>query len=132
MAKAIANEADVPFFSISGSEFVEMFIGVGAARVRNLFNTAARNIAPSIIFIDEIDAIGRERGSGIGGGNDEREQTLNQLLTEMDGFKENKGVIVVGATNRADILDKALLRPGRFTRQISVGLPDRLGRIELF
>ena len=130
LAKAIANEANVPFYSVAGSEFVEMFIGVGAARVRNLFNTAAEN-APSIIFIDEIDAIGRERGSGIGGGNDEREQTLNQLLTEMDGFKENKGVIVVGATNRADILDKALLRPGRFTRQISVGLPDRLGRIDI-
>ena len=128
LAKAIANEADVPFFSISGSEFVEMFIGVGAARVRNLFNKAAEN-SPCIIFIDEIDAIGRERGAGVGGGNDEREQTLNQLLTEMDGFKENKGVIVVGATNRVDILDAALLRPGRFDRQITVGLPDRLGRI---
>jgi len=130
LAKAIANEANVPFFSISGSEFVEMFIGVGAARVRNLFNKAAEN-SPAIIFIDEIDAIGRERGAGIGGGNDEREQTLNQLLTEMDGFKENKGVIVVAATNRADILDKALLRPGRFSRQITVGLPDRLGRINI-
>nr|YP_009308877.1 cell division protein FTSH [Toxarium undulatum]YP_009308959.1 cell division protein FTSH [Toxarium undulatum]AOS86620.1 cell division protein FTSH [Toxarium undulatum]AOS86702.1 cell division protein FTSH [Toxarium undulatum] len=130
LAKAIANEADVPFFSISGSEFVEMFIGVGAARVRNLFNKAAEN-SPCIIFIDEIDAIGRERGAGVGGGNDEREQTLNQLLTEMDGFKENKGVIVVGATNRADILDRALLRPGRFSRQITVGLPDRLGRINI-
>ena len=130
LAKAIANEADVPFFSISGSEFVEMFIGVGAARVRNLFNKAAKN-APAIIFIDEIDAIGRERGAGIGGGNDEREQTLNQLLTEMDGFKENKGVIVVAATNRADILDKALLRPGRFSRQITVGLPDRVGRANI-
>merc|ERR1712176_968378 len=128
LAKAIANEANVPFFSVAGSEFVEMFIGIGAARVRDLFQKASEN-APCIIFIDEIDAVGRERGSGIGGGNDEREQTLNQLLTEMDGFKENKGVIVVGATNRVDILDAALLRPGRFDRQITVGLPDRLGRI---
>ena len=128
LAKAIANEADVPFFSVAGSEFVEMFIGIGAARVRDLFQKAAEN-APCIVFIDEIDAVGRERGSGVGGGNDEREQTLNQLLTEMDGFKENKGVIVVGATNRVDILDAALLRPGRFDRQIQVGLPDRLGRL---
>lgn len=128
LAKAIANEANVPFFSVAGSEFVEMFIGIGASRIRDLFNKAAEN-APCIVFIDEIDAVGRERGSGIGGGNDEREQTLNQLLTEMDGFKENRGVIVVGATNRADILDAALLRPGRFDRQINVGLPDRLGRI---
>ena len=128
LAKAIANEADVPFFSVAGSEFVEMFIGIGAARVRDLFKKASDN-APCIVFIDEIDAVGRERGAGIGGGNDEREQTLNQLLTEMDGFKENKGVIVVGATNRVDILDAALLRPGRFDRQITVGLPDRLGRI---
>ena len=128
LAKAIANEADVPFFSVAGSEFVEMFIGIGAARVRDLFKKASEN-APCIVFIDEIDAVGRERGAGVGGGNDEREQTLNQLLTEMDGFKENKGVIVVGATNRADILDAALLRPGRFDRQVTVNLPDRLGRI---
>jgi cell division protease FtsH len=128
LAKAIANEADVPFFSVAGSEFVEMFIGIGAARVRDLFKKASEN-APCIVFIDEIDAVGRERGAGVGGGNDEREQTLNQLLTEMDGFKENKGVIVVGATNRVDILDSALLRPGRFDRQITVNLPDRLGRI---
>ena len=130
LAKAIANESDVPFFSVAGSEFVEMFIGIGAARVRDLFQKAAEN-APCIVFIDEIDAVGRERGSGIGGGNDEREQTLNQLLTEMDGFKENKGVIVVGATNRVDILDPALLRPGRFDRQVTVNLPDRLGRISI-
>ena len=128
LAKAIANEADVPFFSVAGSEFVEMFIGIGASRVRDLFKKASEN-APCIVFIDEIDAVGRERGAGIGGGNDEREQTLNQLLTEMDGFKENKGVIVVGATNRVDILDSALLRPGRFDRQVTVNLPDRLGRV---
>jgi len=128
LAKAIANEANVPFYSVAGSEFVEMFIGIGAARIRDLFKKASEN-APCIVFIDEIDAVGRERGAGIGGGNDEREQTLNQLLTEMDGFKENKGVIVVGATNRVDILDAALLRPGRFDRQITVNLPDRLGRI---
>ena len=128
LAKAIANEANVPFYSVAGSEFVEMFIGIGAARIRDLFQKASEN-TPCIVFIDEIDAVGRERGAGIGGGNDEREQTLNQLLTEMDGFKENKGVIVVGATNRVDILDGALLRPGRFDRQITVGLPDRLGRI---
>ena len=128
LAKAIANEANVPFYSVAGSEFVEMFIGIGAARLRDLFKKASEN-TPCIVFIDEIDAVGRERGAGIGGGNDEREQTLNQLLTEMDGFKENKGVIVVGATNRVDILDSALLRPGRFDRQITVGLPDRLGRI---
>ena len=128
LAKAIANEANVPFYSVAGSEFVEMFIGVGASRIRDLFQKASDN-TPCIVFIDEIDAVGRERGAGIGGGNDEREQTLNQLLTEMDGFKENKGVIVVGATNRIDILDSALLRPGRFDRQITVGLPDRLGRI---
>ena len=130
LAKAIANEANVPFYSIAGSEFVEMFIGIGAARVRELFKNASEN-TPSIVFIDEIDAVGRERGAGIGGGNDEREQTLNQLLTEMDGFKENKGVIVVGATNRVDILDPALLRPGRFDRQITIGLPDRRGRINI-
>src|SRR5210317_45396 len=128
LAKAIANEANVPFYSVAGSEFVEMFIGIGAARIRDLFKKASDN-TPCIVFIDEIDAVGRERGAGIGGGNDEREQTLNQLLTEMDGFKENKGVIVVGATNRVDILDAALLRPGRFDRQITVGLPDRLGRL---
>ena len=128
LAKAIASEANVPFYNVAGSEFVEMFIGIGAARVRDLFKKASEN-APCIIFIDEIDAVGRERGAGVGGGNDEREQTLNQLLTEMDGFKENKGVIVVGATNRADILDAALLRPGRFDRQVTVNLPDRLGRV---
>jgi cell division protease FtsH len=128
LAKAIASEANVPFYNVAGSEFVEMFIGIGAARIRDLFKKASEN-TPCIVFIDEIDAVGRERGSGIGGGNDEREQTLNQLLTEMDGFKENKGVIVVGATNRVDILDSALLRPGRFDRQITVGLPDRLGRL---
>jgi len=130
LAKAIASEADVPFFSVAGSEFVEMFIGIGASRIRDLFGKATEN-APCIIFIDEIDAVGRERGSGVGGGNDEREQTLNQLLTEMDGFTDNKGVIVVGATNRVDILDAALLRPGRFDRQITVGLPDRNGRVEI-
>lgn len=128
LAKAIASEANVPFYNVAGSEFVEMFIGIGAARIRDLFKKASEN-TPCIVFIDEIDAVGRERGAGIGGGNDEREQTLNQLLTEMDGFKENKGVIVVGATNRVDILDSALLRPGRFDRQITVGLPDRLGRL---
>jgi cell division protease FtsH len=130
LAKAIANEASVPFYSVAGSEFVEMFIGIGAARIRDLFKKASEN-TPCIVFIDEIDAVGRERGAGIGGGNDEREQTLNQLLTEMDGFKENKGVIVVGATKRVDILDAALLRPGRFDRQITVGLPDRLGRLAI-
>merc|ERR1712127_185704 len=130
LAKAIANEANVPFYSVAGSEFVEMFIGIGAARIRDLFKKAAEN-TPCIVFIDEIDAVGRERGAGIGGGNDEREQTLNQLLTEMDGFKENKGVIVVGATNRVDILDSALLRPGRFDRRVDVNLPDRLGRISI-
>ena len=128
LAKAIANEANVPFYNVAGSEFVEMFIGIGAARIRDLFKKASET-SPCIVFIDEIDAVGRERGAGIGGGNDEREQTLNQLLTEMDGFKENKGVIVIGATNRIDILDAALLRPGRFDRQITVNLPDRLGRI---
>ena len=130
LAKAIASEANVPFFNVAGSEFVEMFIGIGAARIRDLFDKAAEN-APCIIFIDEIDAVGRERGSGIGGGNDEREQTLNQLLTEMDGFIDNRGVIVVGATNRVDTLDAALLRPGRFDRQITVGLPDRAGRVAI-
>ena len=130
LARAIAGEAKVPFFTISGSDFVEMFVGVGASRVRDMFEQAKRQ-APCIVFIDEIDAVGRERGAGVGGGNDEREQTLNQLLTEMDGFKENKGVIVVGATNRVDILDAALLRPGRFDRQVTVNLPDRLGRISI-
>mmetsp|Transcript_58388 Transcript_58388/g.186144 ORF Transcript_58388/g.186144 Transcript_58388/m.186144 type:complete len:647 (+) Transcript_58388:393-2333(+) len=127
LAKAIAGEAGVPFFSISGSEFVEMFVGVGASRVRDLFKKAKEN-APCIVFVDEIDAVGRSRGTGIGGGNDEREQTLNQLLTEMDGFEGNTGIIVVAATNRADILDNALLRPGRFDRQVSVDVPDIKGR----
>ncbi len=127
LAKAIAGEADVPFFSISGSDFVEMFVGVGAARVRDLFNQAHKN-SPCIIFIDEIDAVGRQRGAGIGGGHDEREQTLNQLLVEMDGFEPNEGVIVIAATNRPDVLDPALLRPGRFDRRIVVPLPDVKGR----
>nr|YP_009296514.1 cell division protein [Thorea hispida]AOM65449.1 cell division protein [Thorea hispida]ARX95818.1 cell division protein [Thorea hispida]UNJ79108.1 cell division protein [Thorea hispida] len=127
LAKAIAGEANVPFFSISGSEFVEMFVGVGASRVRDLFKKAKES-APCIIFIDEIDAVGRQRGTGIGGGNDEREQTLNQLLTEMDGFEGNTGIIIIAATNRADILDAALLRPGRFDRQVTVNIPDINGR----
>ena len=127
LARAIAGEADVPFFSISGSDFVEMFVGVGASRVRDMFEQAKKN-APCIIFIDEIDAVGRHRGAGLGGGNDEREQTLNQLLVEMDGFEENQGVILVAATNRPDILDPALLRPGRFDRQVVVPNPDVLGR----
>ena len=127
LARAIAGEADVPFFSISASEFVEMFVGVGASRVRDLFRQAKAK-APCIIFIDEIDAVGRQRGAGIGGGNDEREQTLNQLLTEMDGFEDNSGVILLAATHRSDVLDSALLRPGRFDRQIMVELPDRRGR----
>jgi cell division protease FtsH len=130
LAKAIAGEAGVPFFSISGSEFVEMFVGVGASRVRDLFKKAKEN-APCIIFIDEIDAVGRQRGAGIGGGNDEREQTLNQLLTEMDGFEGNSGIIIIAATNRADVLDQALLRPGRFDRQIMVDPPDAKGRLEV-
>ncbi len=130
LAKAIAGEAGVPFFSISASEFVEMFVGVGASRVRDLF-AKAKTKAPCIIFIDEIDAVGRQRGAGIGGGNDEREQTLNQLLTEMDGFEPNSGVILLAATNRPDVLDTALLRPGRFDRRISVDLPDRRGREEI-
>ena len=130
LAKAIAGEANVPFFSISGSEFVEMFVGVGASRVRDLFKKAKEN-APCIVFIDEIDAVGRQRGTGIGGGNDEREQTLNQLLTEMDGFEGNTGIIVVAATNRADILDSALLRPGRFDRQVNVDVPDFNGRLAI-
>jgi cell division protease FtsH len=128
LAKAIAGEAGVPFFSMSGSEFVEMFVGVGASRVRDLFKKAKEN-APCIVFIDEIDAVGRQRGTGIGGGNDEREQTLNQLLTEMDGFEGNSGIIIIAATNRADVLDQALLRPGRFDRQVIVDLPTYNGRL---
>ena len=127
LAKAVAGEADVPFFSISGSDFVEMFVGVGASRVRDLFDTAKKN-SPCIVFIDEIDAVGRQRGAGLGGGHDEREQTLNQLLVEMDGFGANVGVIMIAATNRPDILDPALLRPGRFDRQVMVGYPDINGR----
>ena len=130
IAKAIAGEAKVPFFSISGSDFVEMFVGVGASRVRDMFENAKKN-SPCIIFIDEIDAVGRHRGAGMGGGNDEREQTLNQMLVEMDGFESNSGVIVVAATNRSDVLDKALLRPGRFDRQVHVGLPDIRGREQI-
>ncbi|WP_026082835.1 ATP-dependent zinc metalloprotease FtsH2 [Mastigocladopsis repens] len=130
LAKAIAGEAGVPFFSISGSEFVEMFVGVGASRVRDLFKKAKDN-APCIIFIDEIDAVGRQRGAGIGGGNDEREQTLNQLLTEMDGFEGNTGIIIIAATNRPDVLDAALLRPGRFDRQVMVDAPDVKGRLDV-
>ncbi|MCR4614733.1 MAG: ATP-dependent zinc metalloprotease FtsH [Clostridiales bacterium] len=130
LAKAVAGEASVPFFSISGSDFVEMYVGVGAARVRDLFDEAKKN-SPSIIFIDEIDAVGRHRGAGMGGGHDEREQTLNQLLVEMDGFGVNEGVIIIAATNRPDILDPALLRPGRFDRQVTVGYPDIKGREEI-
>lgn len=130
LAKAIAGEANVPFFSISGSDFVEMFVGVGASRVRDLFADAKKN-APCIVFIDEIDAVGRRRGTGMGGGHDEREQTLNQLLVEMDGFKQNSGIIVLAATNRVDILDPAILRPGRFDRKIAVGVPDVAGREEI-
>ena len=130
LAKAIAGEAKVPFFSISGSDFVEMFVGVGASRVRDMFDQAKKQ-APCIIFIDEIDAVGRHRGGGHGGGNDEREQTLNQLLVEMDGFEGNEGIIVIAATNRPDVLDRALLRPGRFDRQVNVGLPDVRGREQI-
>ncbi|MBW4487543.1 MAG: ATP-dependent zinc metalloprotease FtsH3 [Trichocoleus desertorum ATA4-8-CV12] len=130
LARAVAGEAGVPFFSISGSEFVEMFVGVGASRVRDLFEQAKAN-APCIVFIDEIDAVGRQRGAGLGGGNDEREQTLNQLLTEMDGFEGNNGIIVIAATNRPDVLDSALLRPGRFDRQVVVDRPDFAGRSEI-
>jgi cell division protease FtsH len=130
LAKAVAGEAGVPFFSISGSEFVEMFVGVGASRVRDLFEQAKAN-APCIVFIDEIDAVGRQRGAGLGGGNDEREQTLNQLLTEMDGFEGNTGIIIIAATNRPDVLDSALLRPGRFDRQVVVDRPDYKGRLEI-
>ena len=130
LARAVAGEAGVPFFSISGSDFVEMFVGVGASRVRDLFEQAKKN-APCIVFIDEIDAVGRQRGAGLGGGHDEREQTLNQLLVEMDGFNSNEGIIIIAATNRPDILDPALLRPGRFDRQIVVGVPDVKGREEI-
>ena len=130
LAKAVAGEAAVPFFSISGSEFVEMFVGVGASRVRDLFEQAKKN-APCIVFIDEIDAVGRQRGAGLGGGNDEREQTLNQLLTEMDGFEGNTGIIIVAATNRPDVLDSALMRPGRFDRQVVVDRPDYSGRLQI-
>ena len=127
ISKAVAGEAAVPFFSISGSEFVEMFVGVGASRVRDLFGRA-KQAAPAIVFIDEIDAVGRHRGTGIGGGNDEREQTLNQILVEMDGFDERTSVIVIAATNRPDVLDPALLRPGRFDRRVILDLPDVKGR----
>ncbi|HRX45563.1 MAG TPA: ATP-dependent zinc metalloprotease FtsH, partial [Acholeplasmataceae bacterium] len=127
LARAVAGEANVPFFSISGSDFVEMFVGVGASRVRDLFKVAKEN-SPCIIFIDEIDAVGRQRGAGLGGGHDEREQTLNQLLVEMDGFTSNMGIIIIAATNRPDVLDPALLRPGRFDRQITISLPDVRGR----
>jgi cell division protease FtsH len=126
-ARAVAGEANVPFFTISGSDFVEMFVGVGASRVRDMFEQAKKN-APCIIFIDEIDAVGRHRGAGLGGGNDEREQTLNQLLVEMDGFEANEGIILIAATNRPDVLDPALMRPGRFDRQVVVPLPDVNGR----
>ena len=130
LARAVAGEANVPFFSISGSDFVEMFVGVGASRVRDLFEQGKRN-CPCIIFIDEIDAVGRHRGAGLGGGHDEREQTLNQLLVEMDGFESNDGVILIAATNRPDVLDPALLRPGRFDRRVVVGRPDVRGREEV-
>lgn len=127
LARSVAGEANVPFFTISGSDFVEMFVGVGASRVRDMFEQAKKN-APCIIFIDEIDAVGRHRGAGLGGGNDEREQTLNQLLVEMDGFEANEGIILIAATNRPDVLDPALLRPGRFDRQVVVPNPDINGR----
>ena len=130
LAKAVAGEANVPFYYISGSDFVELFVGVGASRVRDMFKQAKHN-APCLIFIDEIDAVGRQRGAGLGGGHDEREQTLNQLLTEMDGFGANEGIIIIAATNRPDVLDPALLRPGRFDRQITVNLPDVKGREEI-
>lgn len=130
LAKAVAGEAEVPFFSISGSDFVEMFVGVGAARVRDMFEQGRKN-APCIIFVDEMDAVGRQRGAGVGGGNDEREQTLNSLLVEMDGFEPHEGVIIIGATNRPDVLDSALLRPGRFDRQVTIDLPDLNGRHEI-
>jgi len=131
LARAVAGESNVPFFSISGSEFVEMFVGVGAARVRDLFKEAKEH-APSIIFIDEVDAIGKKRSPGIGGGHDEREQTLNQILTEMDGFDNETNVIILAATNRADVLDKALLRPGRFDRKVTIRLPHMEDRVKIF
>lgn len=131
LARAVAGEAGVPFFSISGSDFVEMFVGVGASRVRDLFEQGKKKSAPCIIFVDEIDAVGRHRGAGLGGGHDEREQTLNQLLVEMDGFESNEGVILIAATNRPDVLDPALLRPGRFDRQVVVPRPDMAGRFEI-
>ncbi|MBU6388838.1 AAA family ATPase, partial [Patescibacteria group bacterium] len=130
LARAVAGEAGVPFFSISGSEFVEMFVGVGASRVRDLFQLA-KKAAPAIIFVDEIDAVGRVRGTGVGGGNDEREQTLNQILVEMDGFEPTEKVVVMAATNRPDVLDPALLRPGRFDRRVTIDLPDRRDREEI-
>src|SRR2546423_559392 len=130
LARSVAGEANVPFFTISGSDFVEMFVGVGASRVRDLFEQGKKN-APCIIFIDEIDAVGRHRGAGLGGGHDEREQTLNALLVEMDGFDTNEGVILVAATNRPDVLDPALLRPGRFDRRVIIGLPDIKGRFDI-
>ena len=130
LAKAIAGEANVPFFTISGSDFVEMFVGVGASRVRDMFEQGKKN-APCIIFVDELDAVGRSRGAGLGGGNDEREQTLNQILVEMDGFETNEGVVIIAATNRPDVLDPALLRPGRFDRQVVVPLPDIVGREQI-
>ena len=130
LAKAVAGEANVPFYFISGSEFVELFVGVGASRVRDMFKQAKQS-APCLIFIDEIDAVGRQRGAGLGGGHDEREQTLNQLLTEMDGFGANEGIIIIAATNRPDVLDPALLRPGRFDRQVTVNYPDAKGREEI-
>src|SRR5574344_1166696 len=131
LAKAVAGEAKVPFYSISGSDFVEMFVGVGAGRVRDMFKKA-KQTAPCLIFIDEIDAVGRQRGAGLGGGNDEREQTLNQLLVEMDGFEDNSGLIVIAATKREDVLDPALLRSGRFDRTITVNFPDKAGRDAIF
>src|SRR6185312_9547362 len=130
LSRAVAGEAGVPFFSISGSEFVEMFVGVGASRVRDLFDQAKRS-APCIVFVDEIDAVGRQRGAGLGGSHDEREQTLNQLLVEMDGFEANEGIIIIAATNRPDVLDPALLRPGRFDRQVVVPRPDIDGREQI-
>ena len=130
LARAVAGEADVPFFTISGSDFVEMFVGVGASRVRDLFEQGKKN-APCLIFIDEIDAVGRHRGAGMGGGHDEREQTLNQMLVEMDGFESNDGVILIAATNRPDVLDPALLRPGRFDRRVVVNRPDLKGREQI-
>src|SRR5213078_2840445 len=130
LARAVAGEAGVPFFSISGSEFIQMFVGVGASRVRDMFKTAKEN-APSILFIDEIDAVGRMRGAGVGGGSDEREQTLNQILSEMDGFQPSESVIVLAATNRPDVLDSALLRPGRFDRHVTIDRPTWQGRLEI-